>query len=100
MALWCGLVLKRRLCIEQVLIESNSGEEGSALEREFFILRKLIEKEKTHRFEAEGADPSDFYICTLSTRIIVYKVKTASQQPQACFRFLALPALAVCMLSG
>lgn len=58
----------------QVLIESNTGEEGSALEREFFILRKLIEKERTKRFVAEGADPADFYICTLSTRIIVYKV--------------------------
>jgi len=58
----------------QVLLESNSGLAGDDLEREFFILRKLIEKEKTALFAAEGADASDFYICTLSTRIIVYKV--------------------------
>ncbi|BDA41678.1 Ferredoxin-dependent glutamate synthase, chloroplastic [Coccomyxa sp. Obi] len=59
--------------IVQVFIESNSGLAGSDLEREFFILRKLIEKEKVQRFAAEGADSSDFYICTLSTKLIVYK---------------------------
>ena len=58
----------------QVFIESNSGLAGSDLEREFFILRKLIEKEKVQRFAAEGVDSSDFYICTLSTKLIVYKV--------------------------
>lgn len=58
----------------QVFIESNSGLAGSDLEREFFILRKLIEKEKVQRFAAEGVDSSDFYICTLSTTLIVYKV--------------------------
>lgn len=62
----------------QVFVESNSGLAGSDLEREFFILRKLIEKEKNARFAAEGADASDFYICTLSTKLIVYKVRSFS----------------------
>ena len=55
-------------------MESNSGEQGNELEREFFILRKLIEKERDARFAKEKGDPAEFYICTLSNKLIVYKV--------------------------
>lgn len=54
-------------------MESNTGEQGNELEREFFILRKLIEKERNVRF-ADMGDPAEFYICTLSNKLIVYKV--------------------------
>lgn len=55
---------------------------GDDLEREMFILRKLIEREKAERISATPADSdpkakadaADFYVCTLSNRIIVYKV--------------------------
>ena len=57
-------------------MESNTGEQGNELEREFFILRKLIEKERNVRFADKG-DPAEFYICTLSNKLIVYKVGSA-----------------------
>ena len=58
----------------QVFVESNTGDQGNELEREFFILRKLIEKERDARFANEKGDPAEFYICTLSNKLIVYKV--------------------------
>jgi len=57
-------------------VEHLEGVQGAELEREMFILRKLIEKEKTTRIAAAGGDPADFYICTMSNRTIVYKVRT------------------------
>lgn len=57
-----------------MFLESNTGEQGNELEREFFILRKLIEKERNARFASEKGDPAEFYICTLSNKLIVYKV--------------------------
>ena len=61
----------------QVFLESNTGVQGNELEREFFILRKLIEKERDRQFADKG-DPAEFYICTLSNKLIVYKVGRAS----------------------
>ena len=70
----------------QVLIEHQEGATGDVLEREMFILRKLIEREKARRISdvvadqentkeaEEGPDAADFYICTLSSKTIVYKV--------------------------
>ena len=58
----------------QVFLESNTGVQGNELEREFFILRKLIEKERDRQFADKG-DPAEFYICTLSNKLIVYKVR-------------------------
>ena len=70
----------------QVLIEHQEGATGDVLEREMFILRKLIEREKAKRISdvvadqenpkeaEEGPDAADFYICTLSSKTIVYKV--------------------------
>ena len=74
----------------QVLIQHQEGVAGDELEREMFILRKLIENEKVKRIgdavadqETEqeavqnGADAADFYVCTLSNRQIVYKASNA-----------------------
>ena len=63
-------------------MESNDGVSGQELERELFLLRKLIEKEKILRFAAAGAEPSDFYICTLSGKTIVYKARRCFRQLQ------------------
>lgn len=58
--------------IAQVFIEAKEGTEGDALERELFIVRKLIEKEKAAKM---GADAADFYVASLSDKTIVYKVQ-------------------------
>ena len=67
----------------QVIIEHQEGVTGDDLEREMFILRKLMEREKAERISATPADSdnratadaADFYICTLSNRVMVYKVR-------------------------
>ncbi len=55
-----------------MFIEAKEGTEGDALERELFIVRKLIEKEKAAKM---GADAADFYVASLSDKTIVYKVQ-------------------------
>ena len=57
----------------QVFIEAKAGSKGSDLERELFIIRKLIEKEKAARM---GDDAADFYVASLSDKTMVYKVGT------------------------
>lgn len=52
------------------MIQGKPGQTGDDLERELFIVRKLIERQKT---AAMGAAAPDFYVCTLSNRTIVYK---------------------------
>lgn len=65
----------------QVIIQHNEGVKGAELEREFFLLRKLVEGERLKRLGANppaagstGPALSDFYICSLSNKTIVYKV--------------------------
>lgn len=72
--------------MRQVFVEHLEGVQGAELEREMFILRKLIEKEKTERIAALGGDPADFYICTMSNRTIVYKV--TRRAPPKCWHAL------------
>ena len=75
----------------QVLVEGKPGQTGDELERELFILRKLVEKAKAAQLPAEVA--SDFYICTLSSRTIVYKVQEGAREllllPHLAFFYLA-----------
>lgn len=52
-------------------MEAKAGSEGDDLERELFILRKLIEKKKAQEM---GEDAADFYVASLSDKTIVYKV--------------------------
>eukprot|EP00884_Botryococcus_braunii_P009765 jgi/Botrbrau1/18790/Bobra.0386s0105.1 len=66
--------------IWQVVISHNEGVTGAELERELFLLRKLMENEKARRISAEptsaptsGPSAADFYICSLSNKTIVYK---------------------------
>lgn len=61
----------------QVLIEGKPGQTGDELERQLFIVRKLVEKAKA---AAMGAAAEDFYLCTLSNRTIVYKVSVTQGQ--------------------
>lgn len=52
------------------MIQGKPGQAGEDLERQLFIVRKLIERAKT---AAMGPAGDDFYVCTLSNRTIVYK---------------------------
>ena len=63
----------------QVFIEHQGGATGADLERELFIVRKLIERERA----ALGAAADDFYICSLSNRTIVYKARREAHLLQA-----------------
>uniref|UniRef100_A0A383V5K3 glutamate synthase (ferredoxin) n=1 Tax=Tetradesmus obliquus TaxID=3088 RepID=A0A383V5K3_TETOB len=56
--------------IWQMFISGKPGQTGDELERQLFIVRKLIERAKT---AAMGAAAEDFYACSLSNRTIVYK---------------------------
>lgn len=56
--------------IKQIVVRSKDGLQGEDLERELFIARKMIERQKTAEL---GDDADDFYFCTLSCRLIVYK---------------------------
>ncbi len=65
-----------RVCsMMQVFLEHTAGATGEELEREMFILRKVIEKAKFDKLKQDGMSPlSDFYICTMSSKTICYKV--------------------------
>lgn len=65
-----SIALKTMPRIRQVFIESSAGLTGDELERELFIVRKLMEKEKAI---VMGEDHWDFYACSLSNRTIIYK---------------------------
>ncbi len=57
--------------IEQLIIVAADGLEGEAFERELYIIRKL--STRTLRHQSERPEASMFFICTLSSKVIVYK---------------------------
>ncbi|MDE0307113.1 MAG: glutamate synthase large subunit [Albidovulum sp.] len=60
--------------IEQILIANASGADEESFERELFIIRRRIER------EVSDAKISDFYVCSLSCRSIVYKGMMLAEQ--------------------
>lgn len=85
-----GPVARRNMPrFRQVFIESTAGLTGDELERELFIVRKLVEKEKNAAFDAETA--FDFFTCTLSNRTIVYKGMLNSSAVGPFFKDLTDP---------
>ncbi|MDD5763270.1 MAG: glutamate synthase subunit alpha, partial [bacterium] len=64
--------------IRQVFL-SRGVYEGDAFERKLYVVRRLVEKEVA---SWQNVDASQFYICSLSARTIVYKgLLTGSQLP-------------------
>jgi glutamate synthase (ferredoxin) len=61
--------------IEQLFVQAPAGVEGDELERQFYLLRKQIEKAALAKTESAAhlAGLRDLYICSLSHRTIVYK---------------------------
>ncbi|MDB6060402.1 MAG: Glutamate synthase large chain [Verrucomicrobiaceae bacterium] len=57
--------------IEQLFVGAAEGLEGDAFERELYTIRKLATR--TLRYESDHSQADLFYICTLSTKVIVYK---------------------------
>lgn len=66
--------------IRQVFIEHTGGATGAELERDLFIVRKLVERERV----ALGDAAEDFYVCSLSNRTVVYKVRPISAAHIEC----------------
>ena len=72
--------------IWQVVLASTEGATGPALERELFLLRKLVER------AARDQGLADFYICTLSSKTITYKGMLKSSSLGPFYADLANPA--------
>lgn len=53
--------------IEQIMVANNSGLDDDAFERDLYLIRRRIEK------AARNAQINNLYVCSLSTRSIVYK---------------------------
>lgn len=68
--------------IAQVFVQGKPGQTGDDLERQLFLVRKRLEQAKA---AAMGDAAQDFYVCTLSNRTIVYKVRVcACRRCTAC----------------
>ncbi len=69
-----------RLCepvMEQLFIEAAEGLDKEALERQLFVIRKLA----SHRLrEGELPQALMFYVCSLSTKVIIYKGMLSTHQ--------------------
>ncbi|MDA3852330.1 MAG: glutamate synthase large subunit [Spirochaetaceae bacterium] len=57
--------------MKQVFISAHEGLDDAALERKLFVIRKRV----THRVRGQEAFDKDefFYVCSLSTKVIIYK---------------------------
>ncbi len=53
--------------IEQIMLRNTRGTEDSEFERDLYVIRRRIEK------QAIAAQISEFYVCSLSCRSIIYK---------------------------
>ncbi len=60
--------------IEQIMIDNRRGVSDEQFERELFIIRRRIEK------AVLAAHINEFYICTLSSRSIIYKGMFLAEQ--------------------
>ncbi len=57
--------------IEQIFIAAGGGVDGDDFERQLCIIRKL--SSRTLRHESDSSQAGLFFVCTLSTKVIVYK---------------------------
>ena len=75
--------------IEQLFVAAAPGLDQDAFERELYLIRK----QATTRLRGRGdlAEAQTFYICSLSTRVLVYKGMLTSGQLVPFFPDLAVP---------
>ena len=63
--------------IEQLFVAAADGLEGDAFERQLYVIRKLASRQLR---SSDHAEAQDFYICSLSTKVIIYKGQLMSEQ--------------------
>ena len=63
-----------RPAVEQILISNTKGTDEETFERELYVIRRRIEK------AAVAAQISGLYLCSLSTRSIIYKGMMLAEQ--------------------
>ena len=74
--------------IEQPFIAAAAGLEGDAFERQLYIIRKQV----SHRLrQSDMQQAKMFYVCSLSTKVIVYKGMLTPAQTMPYFPDLADP---------
>ena len=73
--------------MEQVFIASDDGLEGDALERKLYLIRKYA----THQLRSneELVERALFYVCSLSTKVMIYKGMLTPHQLYPFFPDLA-----------
>ncbi|MBL6705218.1 MAG: glutamate synthase subunit alpha [Planctomycetaceae bacterium] len=74
---------------EQLFIESAEGLDADAFERELFIIRKYASRKI--RVESEFEQNLMFYVCSLSTKVIIYKGMLMPEQVTPFFKDLQDP---------
>jgi len=57
--------------IEQVFVAAGDGVEGEAFERQLYVIRKRASRQL--RTESDLEQALMFYVCSLSTKVIIYK---------------------------
>ncbi len=75
--------------IEQIIVGADGQLEGDALERELYLVRKKVSHQVRTNEDLEQA--SMFYVCSLSTKVIIYKGQLTPEQVIPYFPDLANP---------
>ena len=75
--------------IEQLVIAAGKGLSGDAFERQLYLIRK----QASHRLRGDTslAQAKMFYVCSLSTKVIIYKGMLTTEQLFKYFPDLAAP---------
>jgi len=75
--------------IEQLVIAASDEAEGDAFERQLYLIRK----QASHRLRTDAAltQAKMFYVCSLSTKVIIYKGMLTTDQLFSYFPDLADP---------
>ena len=72
--------------IEQLFVGAGGGLAGDAFERQLFLIRKQVTR--ALRLDRTLAQAKMFYVCSLSTKVIIYKGMLMSWQVRAYFKDL------------
>jgi glutamate synthase (NADPH/NADH) large chain len=74
--------------IEQLFVAAGEGLEGDAFERQLFVIRKRA----SHELRTSDMKESKiFYVCSLSTKVLIYKGQLMSEQVVPYYPDLADP---------
>ncbi len=76
-------------CTEMLFVGAADGVEGDALERQLYVIRK---RASNRLRQSDLAEAKMFYICSLSTKVLVYKGMLTAEQLVPYFPDLADPS--------